>query len=122
MHPSLSIGNPNSVGRDSAYWAFRTLFNLVKLKYGPYQANVVAFRAPIESGSIDLVATLDKQPTANLTQAYYDNAGSAVAAFWNLTDQVINVWYDTAPDYPAWWLEAVGFPNGPPPPPGPSER
>ncbi len=111
------MGNPSNRTRDSAYWAFRTLFNVVKLKYGPFQSQVVTAREPIEAASLALVASLDKQPSANLTAAYIANADAVVSQFWALSEQILNVWYDTAPEYPAWWLQAVGYSNGPPPPP-----
>jgi len=113
LHPSLTLGNPSNVTRDSLYWAVRSIFKALKLKYGPFNATLVGVRAPLEAAGVQLVKTLDGNPGANLTQAYWDNVQSVFQSLWTVPDQLLDVWYDTPPEYPEWWLEAVGFQNGP---------
>jgi hypothetical protein len=117
IHPSLSVGNPAVVTRDSAYWSFRVLFNLMKMKYGPFMGKLDAVRAPLEANGIALVRTLDGTPIANNTAAYANFTNTVVTSMWALPDQILAVWYDDGEQYPEWWLESVGYENGPPPPP-----
>ncbi len=72
----------------------------LKLKYGPFNATLVGVRAPLEAAGVQLVKTLDGSPGANLTQAYWDNVQSVFQSLWTVPDQLLDVWYDTPPEYP----------------------
>lgn len=68
--------------------------------------------------------------THNRTQvheAYLDNIDNIVASLWSLSDEILFKYasgFVNEPHnmsqmvgYPAWWLDAVGYVDGPPPPP-----
>merc|ERR1712107_921182 len=60
--------------------------------------------------------------TFQLSSAYGHHAGDVLHAFWNLSTQLVAKYADGylndgAPmGYPDWWLRAVGYEHGPPPP------
>lgn len=118
-------GNPDTFNRSSAYWAHRNVFNIAKIKYSYAMTDVRALQAQFESEGEELVARLDAPGTtpAQMTAAYFEHAGKVHQAFWDLADRIVgryaDGWLDdkTALGYPDWWLKAVGYENGPPPPP-----
>ena len=65
-----------------------------------------------------------------LTEEFTRNADGIVASWWELFDQLLFKYADgwnNVPTlgqgigYPAWWLEKVGYKNGPPPVQGQKE-
>lgn len=70
------------------------------------------------------------EETHNLSKvhdAYTENIDKIVASLWSLSDEILFKYasgFVNEPHnmsqmvgYPEWWLEAVGYPDGPPPPP-----
>mmetsp|Transcript_106390 Transcript_106390/g.266574 ORF Transcript_106390/g.266574 Transcript_106390/m.266574 type:complete len:606 (-) Transcript_106390:92-1909(-) len=122
-----SIADPNALSRQSAYWAHRTVFNVAKIKYSYAMEDVRALQARLETEGEALVARLDamlpQADTETLNEAYAEHAARVHQAFWALPDQIVQKYadgwlHDQAPlGYPDWWLRAVGYQQGPPPPP-----
>lgn len=129
--PSSSVPAPYAVGssgaynRDSAYWAHRAVFNAAKIKYSYAMTDVRALQDQMEQAGALLVAQLDarKVTQAELNAAYAKHATAVVEAFWKLAPTILQKYSDGwledsgSPGYPDWWLNAVGYKNGPPPPP-----
>jgi hypothetical protein len=68
------------------------------------------------------------QDFSAVEEAYLENAATIVSSLWALSDKIMfkyaSGFVNELPDgmsqlvgYPAWWLEAVGYSDGPPPPP-----
>jgi len=118
--PAHAIGDPDHLDRASAYWAFRYVFNVAKFKFKYMYQDISAMQTALEEQSAALVKNLDAHYTGtNLTKAYMDNANTVVSQWWTLPDTLIGKYADgyNTPVYPDWWLEAVGYQNGPPSPP-----
>jgi len=121
------VADPNILSRQSAYWAHRTVFNVAKIKYSYAMQDVRALQNRLEAEGEALVAQLDgMSPQANaaiLNEAYAKHAARAHQAFWALPEQLVQKYadgwlQDQSPlGYPDWWLRAVGYQEGPPPPP-----
>jgi len=82
----------------------------------------------IENNSVLLMTTLQEEDPSTVERYVLDNAASVVDALWALQDQLLfkyaSGFVNELPDgmskmvgYPAWWLQAVGYADGPPPPP-----
>jgi len=118
------IADPNSLSRNSAYWAHRYVFNVAKIKYSYAMQDVRAAQAKFEEEGEALVARLDASSEAGrLDEEYAKHAQRVVDEFWALPDHIVSKYADgwaddkTPLSYPDWWLQAVGYQNGPPPPP-----
>ena len=120
--PNLMIGNPNKLSRQSTYWACRYTFNIVQLKYYYMIQDVNALQAILLNNSIALVNKIDNNydlTPQEITDSYNMNALDIFNSMWTLPDLLIEKYADgyNTPTYPNWWLTAVGYQNGPPPPP-----
>jgi len=127
----FSEGCPNFLAKNTAYWAIRYVANLLETKYSFMYKDVQATQNQLETASLELQAKYDKlfadgQSTpADLTQAFTANAATFLSTYLELFDQLMFKYADgwvNVPNlgqsvgYPAWWLKAVGYQNGPPPP------
>jgi len=125
--PPYGKADPNAFDRQSAYWAHRAVFNVAKIKYSYAMKDVRAMQSRLEDEGEALVAQLDAlSPGADnmaLNQAYAKHAANVHQSFLALPEKIIEKyadgWFqDLSPiGYPDWWLRAVGYPKGPPPPP-----
>jgi len=128
-----SLADPNHLSRQSAYWAHRYVFNIAKIRYDLAQQDVQKLQLEMEKEGEALVAKLDTH-SSDLTstsraKAYTEHAEKVMKAVWALPDIIIAKYADgylsdgDALGYPDWWLKAVGYEHGPPPPPqGPSVK
>jgi dipeptidase len=119
--------------RASAFWAACFAHNIANLKWSYMIKDIEARQEILESDSVALVARLEHQYQLNenfeaIESAYIENAASVVASLWLLSDEIMfkyaSGFVNEPPDgmsqmvgYPAWWLQAVGYSDGPPPPP-----
>lgn len=112
----------------SAYQASRFVFNIAQLKFSYMIQDIEAAQAFYENRSATLEHAVTQRylTDGNLSaveEAYSHNAEDVVAAWWDLSDQLLLHYADgycndcgRAPrhvGYPAWWLEAVNYTHGP---------
>jgi len=121
---SYTVANPTVLDRRSAYWAHKYVFNVAKLKYDHAMRDITAVQARLEQEGAALVGALDAKGSYEaevLNEAYRKHAERVLEAFWSLPDKIIEKYADgyledgVALGYPDWWLEAVGYKDGPPP-------
>ena len=133
----LVVGNASVVDRDSQWWAHRYVHNLAQMKYAYAVEDIRAAQAMWENEGAELVAAVDAKfrggaasPEAvdvalGMFEAHVDKVR---AAWWRLGDVIMANYADGfvskaktgAPvGYPAWWLEAAGWRQGPEPIPPP---
>lgn len=125
-----SVADPNHLSRQSAYWAHRYIFNIVKLKYNHMMKDVIALQSRLEHAGFDIVRKLDAATGANASSSarFFDDAYAAhaehvVNEIWAMPDKLIEKFADgwlndgEPLGYPDDWLKAAGYQNGPPPPP-----
>lgn len=120
-----TIGDPSKRNMDSAYWVHRSVFNVAKIKYSYAMLDVKAMQDKLEAAGEALVALLDGSlpEPAVLNAVYAGHANQVQKAFqelsWDIVQRYADGWLeDQVPlAYPDWWLKAVGYPDGPPPPP-----
>ena len=122
IHPSLYVeSNPFVLSRKSAYWACRYIFNIIQAQYKYMIVDVNALQQEHLNASMALIEKLDRNPDLSadaLSEAYALNAESILTDLWLLPDRLIEKYADGyAVTYPNWWLNAVGYAQGPPPPP-----
>mmetsp|Transcript_68111 Transcript_68111/g.134414 ORF Transcript_68111/g.134414 Transcript_68111/m.134414 type:complete len:606 (+) Transcript_68111:101-1918(+) len=125
--PPYGVADPKAFSRQSAYWAHRAVFNVAKIKYSYAMKDVRALQAGLEDEGEALVAQLDvlspQLDNIALNQAYSRHAERVHQSFLALPDKFLEKyadgWFqDLSPiGYPDWWLRAVGYQSGPPPPP-----
>lgn len=129
---SFRSGHQAEFSRDSAFWAVCYAHNLANLKWSYMYKDVTNRQLELESSSVALVQTVegDFQRNGNfdtVEEAYRKNVESIVSSLWSLSDELMFKYADGFVNepgnmsqmvgYPEWWLEAVGFRDGPPPPP-----
>ncbi len=122
----------------TSYWAHRTVINLAQVKFSYMIEDIRKLQTSLESDSWALVsalsakyrhsAALDSAALQQITEVFSANAERARSAFTELfhslmfkyADGWINSWAGGTfraerTGYPAWWLDEVGYANGPPP-------
>lgn len=126
---SFRSGHQLVFDRSSAFWAACTLHNIANLKWSYMIQDINDLQKQLESESIALVESLQQEDGASsIERALLENAAKIVDALWALQDQMLfkyaSGFVNEPPDgmsqmvgYPAWWLQAVGYADGPPPPP-----
>lgn len=132
--PMYKIGWEGELDRKASYWAHRYVANLCDLKFKFMIQDVQAGQRAMEDTgealrrrAIDLARGGGYTPE-QMTQDVAAHGQAVLDAWWKLADTLMvkyaDGWY--TPDvkhigegvgYPKWWLEAVGYANGPPPPP-----
>jgi len=127
---AFSTGWGGEFSRNTSYWAFRSVNTLMDLKYSYALTTVQQAQALVETASKNMVTQLEHDFLRNhdaeyVAQHIYDNAQATVKTWWQLSDQLLFMYADgyrnfpvagEALGYPAWWLQQVGYENGPPPP------
>jgi dipeptidase len=115
---SSRASNPTVLNRQSAYWAHKYNFNIAYRKMTAAMSEIILKHAEsFENTGLMLVER--HQPC----HAFYDNMDQVWKASWALPDLIMATfadgWYkdEEGAPYPDWWLKAVGYPDGPPPPP-----
>lgn len=120
LAPSLGVGSPDTLSRESVYWAMKNIYNLKRMKHAPMMVNIKALQSQLESLGAALVAKLDEEASSlnadELSAAYADHATSVFTSWWKLSDTLMEKYADgeDGASYPDWWLKAVGYQNGPP--------
>ncbi|CAJ1951378.1 unnamed protein product [Cylindrotheca closterium] len=136
---SFSTGYQGVFSRESAFWAACYAHNIANLKWSYAIQDLQTRQISLERKSIDLMKQLesdyqmskdDQEDFAVVESAIMDNAASIVSSLWQLSDEIMFKYasgfvneddshggLSQMVGYPAWWLEAVGFKEGPPPPP-----
>ena len=123
-----SVGNPWRLSRKSAYWAHRYVENLANLRWKDMIVDIRNARQHAVAKSTALLALLDKAADMSPVQVTHElvaNAKSVVHRWWLLADELMEKYadgnvYGEPAGYAAWWLKAVGYPDGPPPIPPPT--
>jgi len=127
---SYEAGHQGQLDKKTAFWAHRSVAQLVDNKYQYASRDVKQAYSQLETKSRRLQAKWDKawNPAypeyGLLTEDFAQNADGIVLTWWELFDQLLFKYADgwnnvpmlgQAIGYPAWWLEKVGYKNGPPP-------
>eukprot|EP00931_Biecheleriopsis_adriatica_P084570 TRINITY_DN5845_c0_g1_i3.p1 TRINITY_DN5845_c0_g1~~TRINITY_DN5845_c0_g1_i3.p1 ORF type:complete len:551 (-),score=83.62 TRINITY_DN5845_c0_g1_i3:23-1675(-) len=120
---AYQIGNPHKLDRQSAYWAHRYVANLARMKYSSAMQDVRELQSKLEEEGSQVAQRLLGISGEQIDTLVALHADRVVKAFWELPDVLMTKYSDgwtedgSAPGYPDWWLQAVGYPNGPPPQP-----
>lgn len=137
---SFRSGHQSVFSRDSAFWAACYAHNIANLKWSYMIEDITKRQYELEKASIELVASVRKdyehhQNLELVEQAFAKNADSIVKSLWSLSDELVFRYADGFRNfreseidqhggeatevlgYPTWWLEIVGYKDGPPPPP-----
>lgn len=130
---SFRSGHHAVFSRTSAFWAACFVHNVANLKWMYAVKDIESLQTSLEQASMELVGKLgeDFAETGNfenVEKSLLENAAKIVSSLWSLSDEIVfkyaSGFVNEPPDnmsqmvgYPAWWLEAVGFRDGPPPPP-----
>jgi dipeptidase len=127
---SFSTGYQGIFSRSSAFWASCYAHNIANLKWSYAIQDVQKRQDMLEQASIDLMEQLQQQllvdPDFDSVQsAILQNAAAIVESLWSLSDEIMfkyaSGFVNDVDDggmsqmvgYPAWWLEAVGYREGP---------
>jgi len=121
--------DPKTIDRSTTYWAHRYVFNIAKIKYSYAMSDVRAAQQLLENAGIEMVSALDAEArlggasSSEINERAAALAEQVLSTCWSLPDLIISKYADgwlhdgDALGYPDWWLKAVGYENGPPPPP-----
>jgi dipeptidase len=132
---SLEVADVLRVDRDSMWTAFNYVANYAMLKYsymikdiraeqGRFEARGFGGRQEVEARALALWQNGDEEGARRLlTEHSAALADELLAAWWQLADHLYITYNDGYINtketiaqpvfYPAWWLEAVGYQNGP---------
>eukprot|EP00980_Cylindrotheca_fusiformis_P029465 scaffold23479_cov143-Cylindrotheca_fusiformis.AAC.15 len=133
---SFSTGYQGEFSRSSAFWAACYAHNIANLKWNYAIKDVGDRQVELETASLELLKNLQEHyelesiDFATVESTILDNAAAVVNSLWQLSDKIMFKYAsgfvnDDAKHggmsqmvgYPAWWLEKVGYRDGPPPPP-----
>lgn len=129
---SFRSGHQAVFSRHSAFWAACYAHNIANLKWFYAIEDVTARQDELESASIAMVSRMEEHfsihhDMAAVEEAYLANVDKVVTALWSLSDELMFKYasgfineqgnMSQMVGYPKWWLEAVGYTEGPPPPP-----
>lgn len=139
---SFRSGHQSVFSRESAFWASCYVHNIANLKWSYMITDIQKKQNELETLSVALVAEIEQQQIDNnmndmkliIEEKLLKNAEQIVASLWYLADELmfkyadgfVNYHDDDASSsesksesvgYPTWWLEKVGYKDGPPPPP-----
>ena len=136
---SITRGQLLALDKDSAYWTFRYVHNIARLRYNDMSRTVIVpSRERLEARGRSLQQKLDEDAVAmdpqtaamTLSSVYANHTADVINTWWSLVDTLIFKYADgfdnenggVALGYPASWLEQIGFEDGPeivPPKPSP---
>jgi len=132
---SFRSGHQSVFSRESAFWAACYAHNIANLKWSYMIKDITKHQDELEQASLELVASVQSENLEVIEEAFAENADSIVKSLWSLSDELMFRYADGFRNfaqaeidenggetfeilgYPQWWLEAVGFKDGPPPPP-----
>jgi dipeptidase len=128
---SFRSGHQQNFDRKSAFWAACFVHNIANLKWSYAIKDIKARQAQLEQASIAMVTKMDAsykrdQDMGKVESEYRKNIDSVVSSLWSLSDEIMFKYasgFVNEPNmsqmvgYPAWWLKAVKYSEGPPPPP-----
>lgn len=127
---SITQGKMTQLDRSTAFWTFRYIHSLARLRYNLLSKIIQEAQSHWEGMAMDLQHYIEKEKPKSeaLTYLYQNHTAHVLEAWWKLADKLVFLYADgydnqreDAPElgYSTEWLEAVGFQNGPPPPPPP---
>lgn len=114
----------------STYWVQRVILNVAQIKFNYMIEDIRSLQTKLENESLQLLEDINsgKYIGSAISDEMVKNAEKARVEFTELinyllytyADGYLNYWKDglfhsQSVGYPAWWLEQVGYPNGPPP-------
>ena len=132
---SFRSGHQAVFSRNSAFWASTYVQNLANLKWSYAIKDIEEMQHNLESASVSMVEELERRLAEGTIDrkaqelVYWSNAEAMLQSLWLLADKIMFKYAsgfvnEPTPGgmsqmvgYPAWWLEAVGYADGPPPPP-----
>jgi len=130
---SFRSGHQGVFDRKSAFWAACVVANVANLKWSYAIKDIEKRQNDLEQASVEMVKEMDElYATSNdmvaVEENYVKNIDTIVASLWSLSDEILfkyaSGFVNEPPNgmsqmvgYPAWWLKAVGYADGPPPPP-----
>ena len=125
------------VDRSSAMWAFRYVQQLVNIRWDRMMTDVREMQHVLEHRGVQHVQVkasqlpADQRNGTRLAALSNAHASFVTQTWWMLADVLMAKYSDgnvyrgnseygpgaaNPAGYPVWWLKAVGYPNGPPPP------
>lgn len=126
---AYSTGYTDEFDRDSAWWAFNFLSNWADLKFNYMIEDIQEKQKEIENKELAMQSAIDESALSLyeedpelarefLTDYSVSNANKVVDQWWDFSDEMIAKYNDGYVDgegvgYPAWWLEEVGYDEGP---------
>jgi dipeptidase len=124
VHTSFSVMDPKNMSRDSAFWAFKYVFNVAKVKYSYMMHDIAAKQKALEGRSISLVGELSHGGSMDHSCfLLQENAALVTKTWWKLPDELIFKYADgwlndeQGLGYPDAWLKETNYSKGPPPVP-----
>ncbi|MBU1026455.1 MAG: C69 family dipeptidase [Candidatus Margulisbacteria bacterium] len=126
-------GYTDTFDRETAWWAFNFVSNWANLKYSYMIKDITAKQKGVEEEEFAVLPKIDEQALELynkdpklakqfITKYSTNNANKVVKDWWALGDFLIAKYddgYVNKPDmardvgYPMWWLDEVGYKNGP---------
>ncbi len=130
---SFRSGHQAVFDRSSAFWAACVVANVANLKWSYAIRDIEERQAKLERASVEMIERMDEIFAASgdfavVEEEYLKNVDDIVTSLWRLSDEILfkyaSGFVNEPPDamsqmvgYPSWWLKAVGYSDGPPPPP-----
>ena len=134
--PSYSVGHKGGlVDRQySAMWAFRYVQQIATIRYSRMIKDINELQESMFQRAVTMQQHAAQSLHGNasgLASVANKHAALVVKSWWALADHLVykyadgNIYTDasdktpgksTPAGYPTWWLKAVGYPAGPPPP------
>lgn len=134
----LAYGWQGVFNTSTSFWAHRNVINFAQVKFDYMISDIKAKQKELEDKGLSVVnqisekfksaSRLSLRDIEYITEAFVANAEFNRQAYVELlnflmfryADGFINSWNNNifsaaSVGYPAWWLEAVGYPDGPPP-------
>lgn len=134
--PQSFRGHQLNFDRGSMFWAVVYAHNIANMKWSYAIKDLEKRQHHLESNSVRVVAMADEafSKSGDLAEAensFNENVAQIVSSLWSLSDELMFKYADgfvnygkgnmsNMVGYPKWWLEVVGFKDGPPPPPTPN--
>lgn len=116
----------------SMFWAACVLHNIANLKWIYAIQDITQRQKELETASTEMVVKLEQEYQQSkdfkkVEDTYLANVEKIVESIWSLSDELLFKYatgfvnekdhMSQMVGYPKWWLEQVGYTDGPPPPP-----